>query len=314
MENEQLITKLYEHMKGRCNYESHSGTAIYFCIYKTCHERYLCSECLIERVEHFTNHVKNLIPLDNKSKFTKTLNLTNTTRQNNFDLDIKDKIANLYNEIKESINTAVDKHMKINLENLCEAMNNKIGSKNNANGNETTKAEVNKEIETFINYKDKSTFNELLEALSSKLNKLNEQITSEKKKEFNFTVNTNFIEAKVDEIIKEHFLITKQEIISNNNFNTSNSFKQVNSRNEKFFTFSDEYDGDSKLNQTAQFDDISEFSKRMGFNRDFSFSNQTRKDEILNTLNTETNEEDVTRRNNIKSRLNDLKLKLNQLK
>jgi hypothetical protein len=308
MDNEYLLTKLYEHMKGSCGIPNHSGTAIYFCIAKQCHERYLCSECIIEKVDHFTNHIKTLVPLDNKSKFMKFLNINNVFTSNpgsrdNVGLDVRDKLTNLYNEIRQEVNRAIDLHMKLNIEELSRILADKgdIPTGVKESGTKLSN-EVSSEIESFINYKNKLNFNELYETISIMLSKHNEEIANEKKRGIELKVNPDIVNLKVDEMIAEH-LGPKKPVTT----------KQSTKEQQKLFTFSEEYDPDSRLNQTAHFDDISNFSKAMGFNRDFSVT-FGRRDEILSSFNTEASEEDNMRRNNIKNRLNELKNKLGKLK
>jgi hypothetical protein len=297
MDNEYLSNKFYEHMKGKCSYTTHSGIAIYFCISKTCDNRYLCSECIIESLEHFTNHVKSLLPLDNKSKFIKFLNLTpGGIIPDNQVINTKDKIAEFYAQIKQKVSEAIDKHIAENIDKLCKG--------NNFNPKEfcdKTYLEVNKEIENFINKNDKSQFCQLFEDVSKKLTNLTENIADAQRQNFNVKISPEIINSKISEIFNEHLGITPLVVLN-----------KTNSRNDKLFTFSEEYDGDSRLNQTAQFEDISNFSKSMGFNRDFQTFGK--REEILNTLNSEVNEEESYRRNNIKSRLNDLKNKLANMK
>ena len=101
MENEINIDKLYNYMKGECNNSNHTGKAIYYCINKNCKDRYLCSECLIENIEHFTLHLKTLIPLDTKSKFMKFLDLTGVNVfSKNDNINYLDHIKNIYWNLK----------------------------------------------------------------------------------------------------------------------------------------------------------------------------------------------------------------------
>jgi hypothetical protein len=316
MENEYLSNKLYEHMKGKCSYLNHSGIAIYFCISKDCIDRYLCSECIIEQIDHFTNHIKSLLPLDNKSKFTKFINLTvPTTSQNNSNSHgIKDRVVDFYTQLKETIDKVLDKHMNENIDKLCHNIEEKEGGViNNKEATGEILQGVNKDIENFITNKDKTQFCDLYESIVAGVSKLNEKLN--KKIYFENKPKQEVIEVKINELVSEHFEDTTSNQTQGNQVRTQ-PIRQPSSRNEnKLFTFAEEYDGESKLNQTSCFEDISNFSKAMGFNRDFGF-NQTfgKREEILNTLNTETSEEDHTRRDNIQSRLNNLRNKLSKMK
>lgn len=90
-ENENFLNlnKLYSFMKGSCKNKTHSGEAIYYCINDVCDSRYLCTECVIENPNHFISHIKNFVPLDNKTKFLKFLKFTELEKLENFLIEIK---------------------------------------------------------------------------------------------------------------------------------------------------------------------------------------------------------------------------------
>lgn len=78
MDCNQISDQLFNFLQDRCSNSEHSGSAIYYCLQSTCQNRHLCTECLTENASHFSSHSKQFLPLDQKLKFQKYLNLNRT--------------------------------------------------------------------------------------------------------------------------------------------------------------------------------------------------------------------------------------------
>ena len=87
MKSNNIFTNLYQFfiLNSKCISSEHHGTPIYFCSEQNCNKYYICSQCLTEDTEHFSQHVKYFIALDNKKNFFNYFDI------NFFDNNIKKK-------------------------------------------------------------------------------------------------------------------------------------------------------------------------------------------------------------------------------
>jgi hypothetical protein len=182
MDYEIIIDKLYEFMKGECNNKTHTGRAIYYCLKYECSKKYLCSECLIEDVEHFTNHLKTLVPLDNKSKFCKFLDIADLKEVKSNTNEIEDMVRDIYSQIKNKCINYIDEH------------------------HFNTSCEINKTIENFINQNKKENFNELYDELNKFISVRKDNML--KRNKTNVQINERFIQYKINDIFTEQFCKT----------------------------------------------------------------------------------------------------------
>jgi hypothetical protein len=199
MDYELIIEKLYEFMKGECNNTNHSGKAIYFCLNNQCEKKYLCSECLIEDVEHFTNHLKTLVPLDNKAKFSKFLDLGDFKEINTSNSGVRDEVRQIYSKIKDKCISYIDEHMENNFEKYVNRLEQQLGKDSNRN----SLNEINRIIDNYITINRKDKFNDFYDELNKiiiveKDNKLNRNKTS-------YQINDKFIQYKLNDIFTEQF-------------------------------------------------------------------------------------------------------------
>ena len=190
-----IFTNLYQYfiLNSKCPSKNHFGTSIYFCSEQSCNKGYICSQCLKEDTEHFSQHVKYFIPLDSKKNFFSCLGLENSDINiNDFDfnylknpkiLSQNKKICdgnNFYENIKEYIMNIFSDNTKNNFFENKNIIENYIVK--NKEKEKKLNEFINNKINGFINKNDKYKINELIEQIKPYVNYLNEK---NKTKEFN---------------------------------------------------------------------------------------------------------------------------------
>ena len=190
-----IFTNLYQYfiLNSKCPSKNHFGTSIYFCSEQSCNKGYICSQCLKEDTEHFSQHVKYFIPLDSKKNFFSCLGLENSDINiNDFDYNYlknpkilcqNKKICdgnNFYENIKEYIMNIFNDNTKNNFFENKNIIENYIVK--NKEKEKKLNEFINNKINGFINKNDKYKINELIEQIKPYVNYLNEK---NKKKEFN---------------------------------------------------------------------------------------------------------------------------------
>ena len=198
MDYEIIIENLYEFMRGECNNKTHTGKAIYYCLKSECNKKYLCSECLIEDVEHFTNHLKTLVPLDNKLKFWKFLDLGDLNDILNNGDELRDQVREIYSQIKNKCVTYIDEHMENNLDKYVKRLEQQIPRDTNSSPND-----INKTIQNFIDSNKKENFNELYDELNKFISIKKDNML--KRNRSNIQINERFIQYKLNDIFTEQF-------------------------------------------------------------------------------------------------------------
>ena len=227
-----IFTNLYQYfiLNSKCPSKNHYGIPIYFCSHESCDKGYICSQCLTEDTEHFSQHVKNFIALDTKKNFFNFFGIDNLDinlydfefnlnyLKNSENLKHNKKITearNLYEYIKENINNIFNDNTKNNFfenKNLIEKylanekekekkINEFIYNKINSfikNNNKHKIIELIEEIKPYLNYiKEKNKTKELKE--KAKLEKINSIISEELPKIIIKCINI-FIEPENNEI------------------------------------------------------------------------------------------------------------------
>ena len=188
-----ILNNLYQYfiLNSKCSSKNHFGKPIYFCSQESCNKGYICSQCLKEDTEHFSQHVKNFIALDTKKNFFNFFALnnldTNSYDNNDFDFNINylKKSENFkhkkiiteakyfYEYIKEYIENNFNNNSK----------NNFVENKNLIEEYITNEKEKERKINDFINNKinsfikkdDKHKIIELIEQIKPYINCLNEK-------------------------------------------------------------------------------------------------------------------------------------------
>ena len=180
-----LFTNLYQFfiLNSKCVSKEHHGTPIYYCSEPNCNKTYICSQCLKEDTEHFSQHVKYFIALDNKKNFFNyfdinlfdnniydyEININNIKNAKNILFNNKIKNSkNFYDYIKESINNAFIESIH----------NNFLDEKNIIEKYITKEKDKNKKINEFISNKimefmkknDKKKINELIQEIKPYIN------------------------------------------------------------------------------------------------------------------------------------------------
>ena len=188
-----ILNNLYQYfiLNSKCSSKNHFGKPIYFCSQESCNKGYICSQCLKEDTEHFSQHVKNFIALDTKKNFFNFFALnnldTNSYDNNDFDFNI--------NYLKKSENFKHKKiiteakyfyeYIKEYIENIFNnnSKNNFAENKNLIEEYITNEKEKERKINDFINNKmnpfikkdDKHKIIELIEQIKPYINCLNEK-------------------------------------------------------------------------------------------------------------------------------------------
>ena len=206
-----ILNNLYQYfiLNSKCLIKNHYGTPIYFCSNQTCNKGYICSQCLTEDTEHFTQHVKNFIALDTKKNFFNYFGIENS------DINLSDFEYNL-NYLKKSNNYKYNKklidsknlyeYIKERIINICHDNSKKFYSENKNKidkyiNNEKEKEKqinefINDKINVFIKKNDKYKINELIEQIKPYINYL-----KEKNKTMTFNEKNKF--EKIDLLLNE---------------------------------------------------------------------------------------------------------------
>ena len=186
---------LYQYFakNSKCSKNNHYSMPIYFCSHSSCNKGYICSQCLTEDPEHFSNHVKHFIALDSKKNFFRFLdipieNIEESYSNNNFILNSRNKFLNLnkdkifdvnsfYDYIKNQIILTINNNQKNNLikdeSDIGEYYNKKKEIKNKNN------EFINNSIKDFIKNDDKhqiiNLMNQIKPCLNLKITETNEK-------------------------------------------------------------------------------------------------------------------------------------------
>ena len=228
IENE-IYDKIYEFMKGKCNKTEHSGEAIYYCLNITCEYRYVCSECLLEELSHFTSHYKFFMPLDQKEKFFKHMNLISFKNFEYNDLKQIAKESNLtiediYTNVEQGIRQIINSHKSDNKQKFEKEINENIDfTLQSIEIVNNFSQEIKVKLDKFINLNKKDEFYTLYNSLksicsneSTKLDHIKKYY--EKLKIFDLKSNkSNFVDKFqkiLDELIQEQIKFDKTLTIS----------------------------------------------------------------------------------------------------
>ena len=188
MKSNNIFTNLYQFfiLNSKCISKEHHGTPIYFCSEQNCNKNYICSQCLTEDTEHFSQHVKYFIALDNKKNFFNYFDINFFDNNiNDYEININDiknlknilsnkKInnsKNFYDYIKEYINNAFNEAIQnnfLNEKNIIEKYITKEKDKNNK-----INEFINNKIMEFIKKNEKKKINELIQKIKPYINYIN---------------------------------------------------------------------------------------------------------------------------------------------
>jgi len=203
-----IFTNLYQYfiLNSKCHSKNHYGIPIYFCSHESCDKGYICSQCLTEDTEHFSQHVKNFIALDTKKNFFNFFGIENLDInlydfeyninyiKNSENLKHNKKIKdarNLYEYIKENIKNIFNDNTKNNF-----FENKNLIEKYLANEKEK-EIKINEfiynKINSFIKNNNKHKIIELIEEVKPYLNFLKEKNKTKESKEKNKLEKINSI-------------------------------------------------------------------------------------------------------------------------
>ena len=97
---------------AKCSQTNHYGLPIYYCSHTSCNKGYICSQCLTEDPEHFSNHVKHFITLDTKKNFFRFLEIPieniEDSFSNNFMINSRNKFLNYNKDKINDVNSFYD--------------------------------------------------------------------------------------------------------------------------------------------------------------------------------------------------------------
>ena len=234
---------LYQYFtkNSKCSNMNHFGIPIYYCSNNLCDKGYICSQCLTEDPDHFTNHVKYFLYLDTKKNFFRFLEIPIDNNEesftNNFKLNSRNKflsfnkekiydVGSFYDYIKCQIAITINNNQKNNLikdENIIgEYYNKKKGIKTKNN------EYINNSIKEFIKNDDKHQIINLINKIKPSLNqKSNEIKEKDKLNEIN-----NILEEEIPKIIDKcmNILCHMDEI--NNIENDNEKEKEIDEKKE----------------------------------------------------------------------------------
>ena len=188
MKSNNIFTNLYQFfiLNSKCISKEHHGTPIYFCSEQNCNKYYICSQCLTEDTEHFSQHVKYFIALDNKKNFFNYFDINFFDNNiNDYEININEiknlknilsnkKInnsKNFYDYIKEYINNAFNEAIQnnfLNEKNIIEKYITKEKDKNNK-----INEFITNKIMEFIKKNEKKKINELIQKIKPYINYIN---------------------------------------------------------------------------------------------------------------------------------------------
>ena len=219
---------LYQYFakNSKCSKSNHYSIPIYFCSHSSCNKGYICSQCLTEDPEHFSNHVKHFIALDSKKNFFRFLdipieNIEESYSNNNFILNSRNKFLNLnkdkifdvnsfYDYIKNQIILTINNNQKNNLikdeNDIGEYYNKKKEIKNKNN------EFINNSIKDFIKNDDKHQIINLMSQIKPCLNlKISETNEKDKLNDIN-----NLLSEEIPKIIDKCInILCKMDIEEN---------------------------------------------------------------------------------------------------
>lgn len=310
---------LYQYFtkNAKCSETNHYGVPIYYCSQNSCNKGYICSQCLTEDPEHFSNHVKHFITLDSRKNFFKfleipidnieesfTSNFMINSRSKLFNKDKINDVNSFYEYIKSQIVTIINNNQKNNLirnENLLsDYYSKKKGIKNKNN------EYINSTIKEFIKKDDKHKIINLMNDIKPYFEKKENKIT-EKDKLNNIN---NIIEEEIPKIIEKCLNILCQldnnenngENNNNNevNFNLNNNVKDDN--NKIIEKRSEEKINSINLNDEQEIKEV-----------DINNNNNENKDMENNIKNFENNKAKTNKIINIINDINPIKNDINIL-
>ena len=348
-----IYDNLYDFMKGHCLDSTHSGDAIFFCLQDECDSRYLCSECLIENPVHFTEHMKCFLPIDNKIKFMKFTNLHQLEAKNlnnlislndKFDIEkIKPIVENnfqaFYEKLKHQIILIINEHMDTKLQNYITSA---VDSIKDSSLDKIDKLkysnfinEINFDIDNFIKSNDRIKFAKFYNLMKNKMNCELKNILKDSYEEnkfikdkpfiYDFKINIEILKNEIFEIIHNIIQLNLEDQIFNKNLETI-KFKHDtnNDYNNIFIKKKSTTDIYSKLNSnkilTFASDNESDSEETNKANilltspAELQSKNQVG---ILETLGYDAytiQTENPSKSDSIKNRLDELKIKLSNLK
>jgi hypothetical protein len=228
---------LYQYFtkNAKCSETNHYGTPIYYCSHDSCNKGYICSQCLTEDPEHFSNHVKHFITLDTRKNFFKfleipidnieesfTTNFMINSRNKLFNKDKINDVNSFYEYIRNQIIYAVNNNQKNNLirnENmLSDYYNTKNGIKNKNN------EYINNAIKEFIKKNERHKIINLMNDIKPYLERKDNKITEKDKLN---SIN-NIIDEEIPKIIEKCLNILCQFKTSSSD---ENNYNEINSNN-----------------------------------------------------------------------------------
>jgi len=180
--NSNIFTNLYQCFiqNSKCISKEHHGMPIYFCSEENCNKYYICSQCLTEDTEHFSQHVKYFIALDTKKNFfnffdinhleksTNEFDINNLRNKKNISFNKKiNNSKNFFGCVKEYINSIfIDLAQKQNnmIENFITKEKEKCDKINEF---------ISNKINEFIAKNEKKKINELMQRIKPYINYVN---------------------------------------------------------------------------------------------------------------------------------------------
>lgn len=297
---EKAFTHLYNYFyneNSKCS--SHLSKAIYFCSEENCNTSYICSECLIEQPDHFAKHYKFLIPIDDKKKFFKFLNcpLEDIMKQ----LTPKQEEINVedfYEFLKEKICVIIEQHKKNNVLKIKEELNNK--EKESIPVQNEIYQKLNNLIDEFMMNNNKHEIQSLIQNVNKHV-----KVIINSLKNGDMEIDDNKLSLSINNIIEDNI---KKSFGLNNIWN--NCLNSYNSKDKKEikekFTLNLDFVDDKKEN-IKENEIIKEESSTTG-------RLDTIHEEIENGNTNEEEQEHIEHNKNIKSRLEMLKHKINNIK
>ena len=197
-----IFTNLYQYFihNSKCSSKNHFGKPIYFCTEESCNKGYICSQCLTEDTEHFSQHVKNFIALDTKKNFLNFFALNNldaNSYENDFEFNLNylKKSEKFKNNKKITEARNFYEYLKEYMDNIFIDIrkNNFMENKNLIDEYITNEKEkeikinefINNKINSFIKRDDKHKIVELIEQIKPYINYLNEKNKTKELKQKN---------------------------------------------------------------------------------------------------------------------------------
>ena len=236
MKNNCFDTLYYYFTKNsKCSDKNHFGLPIYYCSENLCKKGYICSQCLTEDPEHFSNHVKYFIALDSKKNFFRFFDISidnlDESYNNNFILNSRNKFFNFNREKINSVNSFYD-YLKNQISvilinnqknNLIKEENTFDEYYNKKKGIENKNSEfINKSIKDFIKINEKNKIVDLIKQIKPFLNKKNNEVTEKDK----LNIINNLLSEEIAKLIEKCWTIFLK--LENNDYTTD----EINKTNE----------------------------------------------------------------------------------